>query len=149
MDEHFCGKCGYVVPSGMTSCQRCGSKRMKKIPSSHAGEAGFFSRILGNQETGEHKIENAQRENSDLPHLSPDGPRQAKQEEVKNLRNSSLLFKFVRQQNAAWNHQDWLDFLASARAAGYLTLTDDELGNLLEQEKARFISNQMTSTKQE
>jgi len=49
-----------------------------------------------------------------------------------------LVQDFVRRQRSKWNHQDWLNFLATVRSAGYHDLSDDETGLLLEEEKANM-----------
>ena len=51
-----------------------------------------------------------------------------------------LVSKFVGQKNGLWCHQDWLDFLSSVRTHGYNELHDTEVGQILEEEKARFIT---------
>ncbi len=61
-----------------------------------------------------------------------------REQERVRLLGSGLIQRFVRDKNGAWNHQDWLDFLTSVRSAGYRTLSDDEVGQMLEEEKGRF-----------
>ena len=59
-------------------------------------------------------------------------------DEGTRLARSGLIERFVRSKAGAWNHRGWLDFLAMVRAAGYVELPDDEIGRLLEHEKANF-----------
>ena len=58
--------------------------------------------------------------------------------ESTQLRDSGIPAEFVRRKNGTWNHQDWLEFLAQVRRAGYTTLSDPEVGRVLEEEKMRF-----------
>lgn len=71
-------------------------------------------------------------------------PVQVKSDEAKRLNDtegllsSGLIGKFVAKTKANWNHQKWLEFLATVRKAGYGSLSDDEIGRLLEEEKATY-----------
>jgi hypothetical protein len=60
------------------------------------------------------------------------------EQEKTELQRSGLLSRFVREKNGAWNHGDWLGFLVSVRNAGFRALSDEEVGFLLEREKANF-----------
>jgi hypothetical protein len=61
-------------------------------------------------------------------------------QEADRLVASGILSRFVAEKKGAWDHQGWLDFLAGVRSAGYTRMPDNEIGLLLEQEKARFWS---------
>lgn len=54
------------------------------------------------------------------------------------LVSSGILSDFVRQRNGEWNHEDWLGLLRRVRAASFTILTDNEVGCLLEEEKAKY-----------
>ena len=61
-----------------------------------------------------------------------------KDQERTRLAGSGLVQRFVKDKNGAWNHQDWLGFLAGVRQAGYRLLSDQEVGQVLEDGKVRF-----------
>ena len=50
---------------------------------------------------------------------------------------SGMISRFVNQQGGSWDHRQWLIFLSSVRSAGHDTLSDAEIGSLLEAEKLR------------
>lgn len=58
--------------------------------------------------------------------------------EITRLKDSGMPADFVRRRNGTWNHRDWLEFLARVRRAGYTTLPDHEVGQILEEEKTKF-----------
>jgi hypothetical protein len=62
-----------------------------------------------------------------------------KRKELANLANSDLLCRFVTEKTGTWNHDDWTAFRSEVQNAGYDSISDEELGQLLEEEKARFL----------
>ena len=56
-------------------------------------------------------------------------------EERKRLTSAGLIREFVKDRNGVWDHSDWLEFLGSVRNAGFTTISEDEVGQLLETEK--------------
>jgi len=69
------------------------------------------------------------------------------QVETEKLVKSRILITFVREHNQVWNHQDWLDLLSEVRKKGYNTLSDDEIGVLLENEKAKQLNSSIKTGK--
>jgi hypothetical protein len=68
--------------------------------------------------------------------------------EATRLLASGVLTEFVREKSGLWNHQDWLSVLARVRTAGYTGPPDDEVGRLLEEEKARFLGTSHPTCKE-
>jgi hypothetical protein len=60
--------------------------------------------------------------------------------ESTRLRDSGMPADFVIQKHGTWNHRDWLEFLAKVRRAGYTMLADHEVGQVLEEEKTKFLA---------
>lgn len=60
--------------------------------------------------------------------------------EKEKLAKSKILVNFVKDQRQTWNHDEWLGLLAEVRKKGYSALPDDEIGLLLEAEKARQLN---------
>jgi len=60
--------------------------------------------------------------------------------EKEKLAQSKILVNFVHEHNQTWNHQEWLDLVADVRKKGYTTLAEDEIGLLLEGEKAKQLN---------
>ena len=61
---------------------------------------------------------------------------------VKNiaaLKKSSLPANFVKRNNGAWKHDDWLGFLDEIARKGYVC-DPDEVGLLLESKKEAFLA---------
>lgn len=54
------------------------------------------------------------------------------------LARTSLLKEFVRNHNGEWNHRDWLEFCAFLEETGYTPIDLDQVGLLLEKEKAIY-----------
>jgi hypothetical protein len=74
--------------------------------------------------------------------MPPDSqPLRTRTAEKRELVGSGLVGKFVTDRNLRWNHQEWLEFLSSVRNAGFTGLSDDEIGQLLEEEKAERLKN--------
>jgi len=59
---------------------------------------------------------------------------------LKRLSKSPIPMNFVKKHNGAWNHQDWLDFLAEIDAKGYSPIDPDRVGLILEAKKASFLA---------
>ena len=62
------------------------------------------------------------------------------EENLKKLSRSKLPMLFVKKHEGAWNHQDWLDFLADIKARGYDPINTDYVGLILEEKKARYLA---------
>jgi hypothetical protein len=60
--------------------------------------------------------------------------------ETTKLKDSGMPADFVMRKNGTWNHLDWLEFLARVRIAGHTMLSDHEVGQVLEEEKAKFLA---------
>ena len=70
-------------------------------------------------------------------------------QEEERLIRSGLVQNFVKQKGGQWNHKDWLGFLASVRSVGYHSLSDDQIGRVLEQEKVKKVEKQPTAKSDE
>ena len=57
---------------------------------------------------------------------------------IRKLSRSSIPMNFVKKQNGAWNHQDWLNFLEYLKEKKYFPIDTDRVGLLLEEKKAKF-----------
>jgi hypothetical protein len=68
-------------------------------------------------------------------------------DESVRLSNSGLLRRFVIKQQGRWNHDDWLSLLAQVRAAGYNSLSADDVGRMLETEGADYRRKQPNDQK--
>ncbi len=62
------------------------------------------------------------------------------EENLKKLSRSKLPMLFVKKHDGAWNHQDWLDFLADLRERGYDPIDTDQVGLILEGKKAQYLA---------
>ena len=49
---------------------------------------------------------------------------------------------FVKKQKGAWNHQNWLDFLAYLEEKQYFPIDTDKVGLLLEEKKKQYLESQ-------
>ncbi len=56
------------------------------------------------------------------------------------LAKTSLPKEFVRQHSGEWNHRDWLEFCAFLEEHGYTPIDLDQVGLLLEREKAIYFN---------
>ncbi len=54
------------------------------------------------------------------------------------LRKSPLIHEFVVNHNGEWNHADWLGFCGYLEEHGFTPIDLDQVGLLLEDEKARI-----------
>ena len=54
------------------------------------------------------------------------------------LAKTSLPKEFVEQHCGEWNHQDWLDFCERLEEKGYTPIDLDQVGLLLEKQKADY-----------
>ena len=59
---------------------------------------------------------------------------------IRKLSRSSIPMNFVKKQNGAWNHQDWLNFLEYLRGKNYFTIDTDKVGLLLEEKKVQYFA---------
>ncbi len=133
MEVHVCGKCRHSVWPGTKQCPNCGSTKIRILGSSR-GEPGLLARLFGREKFQEQGLPTAS--TGDVNAVpSYDWPQRLEDERTR-LVASGLLINFVREKNAAWNHEDWLNFLDGVRRARYRTLSDNEVGRLLEEEKA-------------
>lgn len=57
------------------------------------------------------------------------------------LAKTTIPKDFVASHNGEWNHQDWLIFCASLEEKGYTPIDLDQVGLLLEKEKAAYWDN--------
>ena len=60
---------------------------------------------------------------------------------LKKLARTQIPMSFVKRQNGAWNHQDWLAFLEEIKAKGYDPIDTDKVGLLLEEKKVVFLTS--------
>ena len=60
---------------------------------------------------------------------------------LKKLTRTQIPMSFVKRQNGAWNHQDWLTFLEEIKAKGYDPIDTDKVGLLLEEKKVIFLAS--------
>lgn len=56
------------------------------------------------------------------------------------LAKTSLPKEFVSSHNGEWNHHDWLEFCAFLEEKGYTPIDLDQVGLLLEHEKAVYFN---------
>ena len=61
-----------------------------------------------------------------------------KEDNLKKLTKTGILANFVKRNKGAWNHEGWLELLASIREKGYYPIDEDQVGLLLEQKKAAY-----------
>jgi hypothetical protein len=59
---------------------------------------------------------------------------------LKKLARTPVLANFVKKTNGAWDHQGWLGLLASLKKKGYEPIDADQVGLLLEQKKAQYLT---------
>ena len=64
----------------------------------------------------------------------------AEETNIRKLSRSSIPMNFVKKQNGAWNHQDWLGFLEYLKAKKYFPIDTDKVGLLLEEKKAQYFA---------
>ncbi len=62
------------------------------------------------------------------------------EENLKKLSRSKLPMLFVKKHDGAWNHQDWLDFLADIQKRGYDPIDTDSVGLILEAKKEQYLA---------
>ena len=63
-----------------------------------------------------------------------------KETNLKKLAKTSLLMSFVKKNNGKWNHDQWLELLASLEAKGYNPIDPDQVGMLLEEKKEIYLA---------
>ena len=59
----------------------------------------------------------------------------------KKLRRSPIAMNFVKRHQGNWNHQDWLGFLDYLKEKGYMPINTDQVGLLLEENKAQYLAS--------
>jgi len=59
---------------------------------------------------------------------------------LRKLAKTSLAMNFVKKNNGEWNHQNWLDFLAEIKRKGYEPIDPAQVGLLLEEKKAQYLT---------
>ncbi len=69
---------------------------------------------------------------------SPQAPVYNKEENLGRLSRTSILENFVRDNNATWDHQKWLEFCGDVERFGYSPIDFDQVGLMLEDIKARY-----------
>ncbi|MFZ2656666.1 MAG: hypothetical protein WAX69_17160 [Victivallales bacterium] len=65
-------------------------------------------------------------------------PDYSKEENLSRLSRTSILKDFVKENNGDWDHQKWLELCNSISKSGFIPVDFDQVGLLLEQEKADF-----------
>ena len=59
---------------------------------------------------------------------------------VKKLRKTVIPINFVKKNNGAWNHEQWLEFCETLKEKGYTPIDFDQVGLLLEKKKADYLA---------
>lgn len=60
---------------------------------------------------------------------------------LKKLAKTPIPMNFVKKNDAQWNHQQWLDFLAYLKEKGYDPIEEDKVGILLEEKKVQYLAS--------
>ena len=63
----------------------------------------------------------------------------SKEENLKKLAKSGKIGNFVTKNKGCWDHQAWLMFCGEIVEAGYEPIDFDQVGLMLEKEKADFL----------
>jgi hypothetical protein len=63
-----------------------------------------------------------------------------KEDNLKKLAKAGILTSFVKKAKGQWNHDGWLELLALIRGMGYTPIDKDQVGLLLEQNKAEYLA---------
>ncbi|MFZ2654961.1 MAG: hypothetical protein WAX69_08580 [Victivallales bacterium] len=69
---------------------------------------------------------------------SSQAPVYSKEENLGILSRTDILKDFARENNGSWDHQKWLDLCDRISKSGYTPVDFDQVGLLLEQEKAVY-----------
>jgi hypothetical protein len=59
---------------------------------------------------------------------------------LKKLRKTVIPINFVKKNNGAWNHEQWLEFCEMLKEKGYTPINFDQVGLLLEKKKADYLA---------
>ena len=59
---------------------------------------------------------------------------------LKKLRKTVIPINFVKKNNGAWNHEQWLEFCETLQNKGYTPIDFDQVGLLLEKKKADYLA---------
>ncbi|HCE46729.1 MAG TPA: hypothetical protein DET40_24545 [Lentisphaeria bacterium] len=65
----------------------------------------------------------------------------SKEKSLEKLAKSGKLEEFIKKSNGSWNHQSWLELCADISLEGYEPIDYDQVGVLLEERKAIYLSN--------
>jgi hypothetical protein len=63
-----------------------------------------------------------------------------KEENLKKLVKSGKIRDFVKKNKGCWDHQAWLMFCSEIVEAGYEPIDFDQVGLMLESQKANFLN---------
>ncbi|MCP4355593.1 MAG: hypothetical protein GY793_08200 [Proteobacteria bacterium] len=61
------------------------------------------------------------------------------QENLKKLAKTSIPTNFVKKQNGAWEHHDWINFCSAIMEKGYTPIDFNKVGLLLEKKKSAYL----------
>jgi hypothetical protein len=67
-------------------------------------------------------------------------PKDEKKENLKKLSDSSIVVNFVEDNKGCWNHQTWTDFCGTLAKEGFTPIDFEQVGVLLEIQKASYIA---------
>ena len=59
---------------------------------------------------------------------------------LKKLRKTVIPINFVKKNNGAWNHEQWLEFCEMLQNKGYTPIDFDQVGLLLERKKVDYLA---------
>ena len=59
---------------------------------------------------------------------------------LKKLRKTVIPINFVKKNNGAWNHEQWLEFCEMLQNRGYTPIDFDQVGFLLERKKVDYLA---------
>jgi hypothetical protein len=58
---------------------------------------------------------------------------------LKKLKKTVIPINFVKKNNGAWNHEQWLKFCEMLEEKGYTPIDFDQVGLLLEKKKGDYL----------
>ncbi len=76
----------------------------------------------------------------DFPDKTNEAPR-TPDENIKKLAASGIPSDFVKKHNGEWDHKAWLDLCSVIDENGYTPINFDQVGLLLEDERAIYFNN--------
>ena len=65
----------------------------------------------------------------------------AEEKNLNRLSRTAIIMNFVKSKSGSWNHQEWLEFLSEVKRHGYDPIDPEQLGLLLEERKAQYLSS--------